>query len=328
MPIERHSLTWWLFLGFIDAGKFAVALFFMVSGFLIPATLRRPGATVAEFAVHRFLRLYPAYWLSILLALGAWHLLGRLDQLNAAILAANVTLFQRFMCRQDLVGVYWTLQIELVFYIICGALAAAGLLWRTGLLIVCALALASAVAIGRQWSGVQLPVALPIALALMFLGDRLRLQGEPLGSRRLLSELGATGVALIPICSIAYGGEGPRYIPSYWIAIGLFITCWRYAEAFAAFRWVERAAVFLGDISYGVHLMGATIMSVLAAPVYLATGSKALSAAAVVAETLLLSAAVFRYVQSPGIRLGRVLEARLRAQAVPVVLPERVSKVG
>ena len=33
--IPRNSLTWWLVYGFFDLGKYAVGVFFMVSGFLM-----------------------------------------------------------------------------------------------------------------------------------------------------------------------------------------------------------------------------------------------------------------------------------------------------
>jgi peptidoglycan/LPS O-acetylase OafA/YrhL len=321
-PIAPHSSTWWLFLGFFDLGKFAVALFFMVSGFLIPATLRRSGATLPEFAWHRFLRLYPAYWASIALALACWYGSGRADLPTPATVIANVTMFQRFLGQPDLVGVYWTLQIELVFYITCAVLGAAGLLRLNGAWIASALALAAAVAAGRAISGVALPVAIPLALAVMFLGDRLRLHGRRAFDRALVRDILATGLGLAAVCLVGYGADGPRYVLCYWSAIAVFGACWRYAGAFDAAHWCAGVAGFLGDVSYSAYLTGATITGVLAAPVYAATGSRVLTAVAVVATTLLLSLAAFRYIESPGIRLGRLLGGRARADSGRLAAPE------
>ncbi len=321
-PIAPHSLTWWLFLGFFDLGKFAVALFFMVSGFLIPATLRRAGATLPEFAWHRFLRLYPAYWVSILLALACWYGSGRPDPPTPATVMANVTMFQRFVGQPDVVGVYWTLQIELVFYITCAVLGAAGLLRLNGAWIASALALAAAVAAGRAATGVALPVAVPLALAVMFLGDRFRLHGRRGFDPALVRDIVASSLGVAVVCLVGYGVEGPRYVLCYWSAVAVFVACWRYAGAFDAVHWVARAADSLGDVSYSVYLTGATITGVLAAPVYAASGSRALTVVAVVGSTLLLSLAVFRYIESPGIRLGRVLGDRARAHSGRLTAPE------
>ena len=47
-------------------GKVGVHLFFIVSGFVIFLTLNSTR-TLYEFVVHRFARLYPAYWLGVAL---------------------------------------------------------------------------------------------------------------------------------------------------------------------------------------------------------------------------------------------------------------------
>ena len=46
-------------------GWLGVELFFMISGFVI--CLSAWGKTIGQFAVSRFVRLYPAYWFAILL---------------------------------------------------------------------------------------------------------------------------------------------------------------------------------------------------------------------------------------------------------------------
>src|SRR6185295_20159155 len=46
-------------------GYYAVSLFFIISGFVIFMTVERCN-TVLDFAVLRFSRLYPMYWVSLL----------------------------------------------------------------------------------------------------------------------------------------------------------------------------------------------------------------------------------------------------------------------
>jgi len=112
-PIPPGSLTWWFFLGAIDLGKIAVAVFFCVSGYLIPSTLTKPGATIRDFTIHRIFRLYPAYWVSIASRLLVLIALGMTANLPTTFnLLANITMFQKFIGQQDMIGVFWTLQIE------------------------------------------------------------------------------------------------------------------------------------------------------------------------------------------------------------------------
>lgn len=50
-----------------DVGEVSVALFFLISGFVIPMSLRK--LTTPQFAFARFLRIYPSYFASIALLL-------------------------------------------------------------------------------------------------------------------------------------------------------------------------------------------------------------------------------------------------------------------
>ncbi len=56
-----------------DFGRAGVNLFFALSGFVIPASLANSRDKI-RFPIRRFFRLYPAYWLSILVSLivGFW----------------------------------------------------------------------------------------------------------------------------------------------------------------------------------------------------------------------------------------------------------------
>jgi peptidoglycan/LPS O-acetylase OafA/YrhL len=104
---------WFTFL----QGKSGVDLFFMISGFVIYMTLSRTR-TWADFAVSRFSRLYPAYWTALILTFSAVSLVGLpgrdVDVMTAAV---NVTMFQQLLGFDHVDGVYWTLQIELCFYL-------------------------------------------------------------------------------------------------------------------------------------------------------------------------------------------------------------------
>lgn len=107
-------------------GNYRVLLFFTISGFAIFFSLDRISS-VADFAVNRFARLYPAYIVAMLLTLGieyAAHA-SRLLIGPGAILA-NMTMLQGFAFIPEVDGAYWTLTVEIAFYFCMIAL------WRFG----------------------------------------------------------------------------------------------------------------------------------------------------------------------------------------------------
>lgn len=98
------------------AGEYRVLLFFALSGFAIFFTLERISG-VADFAVNRFARLFPAYWATLPLVL-AFVWLGDVDRLKISPLAAlaNISMLQGFLYLPAIDGAYWTLTVELGFY--------------------------------------------------------------------------------------------------------------------------------------------------------------------------------------------------------------------
>lgn len=99
-----------------EAGHYGVQLFFMVSGFVIYWTLGRI-ATPMDFVVSRASRLYPAYWVAILITFTVVHLTelpGR--EVNVVQAIVNFSMLQEFVQVPSVDGVYWTLTIELIFY--------------------------------------------------------------------------------------------------------------------------------------------------------------------------------------------------------------------
>lgn len=97
-------------------GEYRVLLFFTISGFAIFFSLERISS-VADFAVNRFSRLFPAYWVAILLTL-SFEYIGHIDALKIDPLSvlANFSMLHGFLYLPAVDGVYWTLTIELGFY--------------------------------------------------------------------------------------------------------------------------------------------------------------------------------------------------------------------
>jgi len=120
-------------------GASGVDLFFIISGFVILMTLERTRDW-RDFVVSRFSRLYPAYWACVTLAA-----LAALPRMGAEKLAgdfaANLTMFQLYLGAPDLDGSYWTLSIEMLFYLLMLGVYVAGRLESLELLGAACLAL-------------------------------------------------------------------------------------------------------------------------------------------------------------------------------------------
>lgn len=100
-----------------SVGYFGVHLFFVISGFVILLTAW--GKDIPSYVASRVSRLYPAYLVAVL---AAGFLLGWLwlDQKHITIsqLAVNLTMMQGAFGIDHIDGVYWTLWVELRFYIL------------------------------------------------------------------------------------------------------------------------------------------------------------------------------------------------------------------
>ncbi len=99
-------------------GYLGVELFFIISGFVILMTAY--DRTVQSFVASRVARLYPAYWVAILLTFALqqfWH--GGREPTSIEALG-NLTMVQSAFGMTDVQGAFWTLWVELRFYVLIG----------------------------------------------------------------------------------------------------------------------------------------------------------------------------------------------------------------
>ncbi|MFJ6618603.1 acyltransferase family protein [Kitasatospora sp. NPDC091335] len=115
---------------YLDLGFFGVMLFFLVSGYIIPASLERRG-DVRAFWAGRFFRIYPAVIVAVVVSL---LVLPRSNQIiqgwsfdhPALSLGANGLLLQDLLGVPGTLGVMWSLAYEMVFYYFVSALFVRG----------------------------------------------------------------------------------------------------------------------------------------------------------------------------------------------------------
>jgi len=100
-------------------GVIGVVMFFAISGFLIPNSLRGSRwQAVKRFSIRRFWRLYPPFWISLLLT---WWIdddyLSEKQQLSW-----DATMLPSLGVSGHGFHHFWTLEVELIFYFLVAAL--------------------------------------------------------------------------------------------------------------------------------------------------------------------------------------------------------------
>ncbi|WP_242902722.1 acyltransferase family protein [Actinomadura terrae] len=114
-----------------DPGRYGVLVFFLVSGYIVPASLERRGS-VRGFWIGRFFRIYPMLALCCLAAvlpflfgvLGLRAGLERYDPVTAVL--AHLTMLQDLLAVPNAINVLWTLTYEMAFYLLIVALFVVG----------------------------------------------------------------------------------------------------------------------------------------------------------------------------------------------------------
>jgi peptidoglycan/LPS O-acetylase OafA/YrhL len=101
---------------FFVYGCSGVDLFFMISGFVIYMSISAVS-NLKDFWFSRVNRLFPSYWLSILIALATYYLFENYDfHKSWNYIIGNTIMMQPLFKTHSLVDAYWTLYVELTFY--------------------------------------------------------------------------------------------------------------------------------------------------------------------------------------------------------------------
>jgi peptidoglycan/LPS O-acetylase OafA/YrhL len=154
----------------VGDGIYGVELFFAISGFVMLMTLARMR-TAGEFVIARAARLYPTYWAGVattFVVMALWPLAGRTVTVPQA--AFNLTMLQEYFHVPDVDSVYWSLEVELVFYAWIVAVFAAGWLPRARALVTAWMLVGIAAFLACRYFGRPLPVILDRTLLLVHCG--------------------------------------------------------------------------------------------------------------------------------------------------------------
>jgi peptidoglycan/LPS O-acetylase OafA/YrhL len=129
LPVRSFLYQW------LNLGQYGVFVFFLVSGYIVPASLERKGS-IRAFWTGRLFRLYPMFLVAIALAAIA-HATGHGTIANASRHPLTALLGWLFMLQNVTAGlnvpvVTWTLSYEMVFYLLLAALFAWGVHRHSG----------------------------------------------------------------------------------------------------------------------------------------------------------------------------------------------------
>ena len=316
----------------VDFGRIGVICFFLISGFVIPYSLKSNNTgAVKKFAIRRFFRLFPAYWFSIAVVLGMGTIFGR--SFSPVTVLANATMLQSFMGQPHLQGLYWTLQIELIFYVLCAIVFHFGFLHKYKALFllsfVCFSLFALVEGVSRMvdsFSGVNKEfLYMPYILSIMFLGSLYRKvydQREPDNSLYALTFLSTCicfGMPLFVLVLSLFGFnivEQPvRFGASHCLSLLLF------SSGLLLMKKAHNFMLWLGLISYSLYLFHPIIMNLIIEVVEKAGVSafQGLHLSYYMGVAFILSAAlatlVYVLLEKPAINLGHKLSKKDRYQA-------------
>ena len=253
------------FNNYIDLGKVGVIIFFAISGMVIPFSLIKADEhPIKRFIVSRVARLYPIYWASIPVGIFAYWFLGG-KTINFDVILINLTMLQQFFFVENVMGLYWTLQIELIFYGLCIVLFYLKWLNDSQKLFFITIGLIFIALIAsyfRCTMQMKIPVALFLALVFMFFGTIWReyLINKNVQCKFYACIIFASLILVMPIVSLlaynqdlGFGETWYRYLFSYYTGMFLIVLFTTFVKLRGyLFCW-------LGRISYSVYLFHGAI---------------------------------------------------------------------
>jgi peptidoglycan/LPS O-acetylase OafA/YrhL len=282
-----------------DFGHGGVLLFFLLSGYLIWTTAQRVGG--AAFLLRRFAKIAPAYWINVLFVavMGASFALYPAFDINTVL--GNLLFLEGSLGIAPMSGVYWTLIVEVKFYILFALVfftPARPLFWLVPFGAV-AINLGAVAMLGR---GSTFLTYLPA----FFIGA-----GVAAAERGRLPLPVVAAIAIATIAGLGFGAAHRGWPAATFLVIDIALFVWAKRSGFTV-AWLAA----LGIISYSVYLYHMT----LGQPLLEGLGPNAgwlwpLLLAAVTLATLAISWLSWRFVETGGVALGRWIERSLSADA-------------
>ncbi|MEW9854235.1 acyltransferase family protein [Novosphingobium sp. M1R2S20] len=303
----------------LQPGVAGVALFFFVSGFIIPFSVSR-GFNPIDFAIRRVSRIYPLY-LVCLVPFGLYQLTGfglaaRPDFSSETWVAAAL-LLSEYVGEKPIIGAAWTLPLEFLWYGIFAAFASTGrsgvaaqLEWTIAGITLLALAF-------TMTTGLRVPAGRIFMLYAAVIGYKAFLLTEgSLSLRQFMRSIAIFAGLLIPSFYIAFSVHSHDRVPfaqalyPWLFSLALFLSVVLLPRVRNSAVLANPLTAYLGAISYSIYLIhGPTYDAVRS--ITWPTWTIPIS----VIATFVLASLTYQFVERRGIDLGRALSRRLKHRA-------------
>jgi peptidoglycan/LPS O-acetylase OafA/YrhL len=270
----------------LSCANCGVILFFFLSGFLMDRNLA-VDSSVFPYLVRRSFRILPLYWLSLIFVLlfdAKW---------TAGDFLSNATFTTPITESERMLGVYWTLYIEVLFY------ALVPFIRRLGEPAIRAVPYAAIVIFGLVWlvrGNINAALFyLLFCFAGMQFGSWYRGQLSTAALSIAMITVGVSSSAF-PIVSVYFGLAPLACALAMWFALKL--------------EWRFTPLELLGHVSYSLYLLHAIFGYPIVAWCRLAGVAPWLTASAGVAVSVVAAVVTFRLVERPAINLGKFIITR------------------
>ena len=294
----------------LNLGQTGVVCFFLISGFVIPYSLQSHGSLL-KYAIARFFRIFPLYWFVLIIttvllwvkAPGFGTDAGGVPSWHSFLV--HVFMIQSLFKTPNLVGISWTLVIEIVFYFI---IAFVFLIKPASLirLIIAGCVLVLGAAVFGWYLHKSLPIY-PAALILTaFAGQAI----EYFWSSRITKiEAGLLFIGVLLTCLVSisirestspYSIDAKTVCVSWPVGYACFLV-------FLASRHKSNALSFLGRISYSIYLLHPVFIAFLFSVFSTSWGVFVTC----IIGTCAVSFLTFTFIEKPGIAFGRDLFKRI-----------------
>lgn len=255
----------------IDLGVIGVALFFLISGFVITLSFQHYQPT--QFLVARLFRIYPTYWVSLFLLCVAVYGYAKVSYPIGGILS-NALLLHDWLGDSTLDDVNWSLLIEIKFYLLIALAVAVRQLHTRFLIIFISLSCFGLLLISVYYQTILLSYPnlrqiidtctySSLFLLYMQIGVRYANYRQNIMSGRVLwLDIGLISILFVSCCVTQVIFNSKIILISYTLATIIFFS-FAHTSIQQWSGWNNRLLQFFTKISYPLYLLHAVIGYIL-----------------------------------------------------------------